>query len=135
MSLLEHNIIYDYTPLVNTGCPITTGRTTEATVTPTTTVIALPTLHTSPTPSQAPDTTQDGNSGPTEATVTSTTTTIAPSTLHTSPTPSQAPDMTTDGNSGSTTAADNVRLYVGIAVAVGLVMIADIVVRYSQEKS
>ncbi len=32
--------------------------------------------------------------------------------------------MTTDGNSSPTTAVDNVRLYVGIAVPVGLVMIA-----------
>ncbi len=32
--------------------------------------------------------------------------------------------MTTDGNASPTTAADNVGLYVGIAVPVGLVMIA-----------
>ncbi len=50
------------------------------------------------------------------ATVTPTLTAIAPPpTLHTSPTPSQA---------GPTTAADNVGLYVGIAVPAGLVIIA-----------
>ncbi len=50
------------------------------------------------------------------ATVTPTPTAIAPPpTLHTSPTPSQA---------GPTTAADNVGLYVGIAVPAGLVTIA-----------
>ncbi len=63
---------------MNTGCPLTTPRTTEATVTPTPTAIAPPTLHTSPTPSQA----------------------------------------------GPTRAADNIGLYVGIAVPAGLVTIA-----------
>ncbi len=57
------------------GCPLTTPRTTEATVTPTLTAIAPPT----------------------------------------SPTPSQT---------GPTAAADNVGLYVGIAVPAGLVTIA-----------
>ena len=90
------------------GCPITTPRTTEAI---TTTAIA-PTLHTSPTPSQAPGITQDGNLSRTEATVTPTTT------VPTSPTLSESPYIT---NPGPITA---VGLYVGIAVPVGLVMIA-----------
>ncbi len=88
MSSLQHDQFSgNYTLIVNTGCPITTARTTEATVPSTTTAIAPPTLHTSPTPTQPPGTTTDGNSDP-------------------------------------TTAADDIGLYVGIAVPVGLVMIA-----------
>ncbi len=57
----------------------------------------------------------DGIPSATEATVTPTLTAIAPPTLHTSPTPSQT---------GPTAAAENVGLYVGIAVPAGLVTIA-----------
>ncbi len=58
-------------------------------------------------------------------TVTPPTTTIAPPTYTPHPHPHKpCTDMTTDSNPGPITAADNVGLYVGIAVPVGLVTIA-----------